>query len=181
MDLRATLILSAAAGLALAGAGSLLLAGRSEAAAVAGLDTRLAAIPARPARGAGALVTPLLQAAPPLFPSAGGPNPSTELSVALEGVARSPERVAALLAIGGKPSEWLAQGETRDGVTLAEVGARGVTIDTARGERSLALGEGSSPPSANPAPSSASITPAEGPPQGFHTPPEPASAPGAAP
>ncbi len=96
-----------------------------------------------------------------------------EVSVALQGLTRNARRQAALLAIGGRTADWLAVGETRDGVTLDSVRASGVTISTATGSRDLSFG----PASAAPAAPSGGFDP--GPPPGMRGPPPPASAPGA--
>jgi hypothetical protein len=165
------MILSAAVGLALAGGAALLLLGRSQAAVISDLDGRAARVSARTVRTFPGLTGASLASSPPLFPAPSGSNAATDLAVSVEGVARSPGRIVALLSIGGKPAEWLALGESRDGVTLEDVGSASVTIDTAGGERTLALG-GGGPPSA------AALASADGPPPGYRAPPEPASAPG---
>src|SRR5205085_694343 len=57
----------------------------------------------------------------PLFGPLGGRGGVADPTIRLQGIARAPGRVAALLAIDAKPSAWLGLGETRDGVTLVEV------------------------------------------------------------
>jgi hypothetical protein len=90
-----------------------------------------------------------------------------EITVVLQGLARTSRRHAALLAIGGKAADWLTVGETRDGVTLEAITAAGATVSTASGLRDIGFGP-SSP-----------VTPQQdgGPPPGFRSPPPPASAP----
>jgi hypothetical protein len=170
LDFRVTVAVAAAGGVALACTASFLLAGRSQAAAVADLDRRTSLIAAHSVRGDLGLGGAGLAEAPPLFPAFSGPNAPAVLAVALEGLAQSPGRTAALLSIGAKPAEWFALGETRDGVTLEEVGRSSVTVDTAGGEQTLSLGAGGAP---------AEQAAADAPPPEVRTPSEPASAPGA--
>lgn len=172
MDLRRILALSVAGGLALACAASLALAGRPQARALEQMEARLAAFPAR--IGSRPALSPALTAPKvSIFPVLDGPDAPPDIPVRLEGVARSPGRIAALLAVGGGPAGWLRLGETRDGVTLTEVGSATVTVDTARGPKIVGLGSGSASP-ANPLPVAT-----DAPPPGLRSPPEPASAPGA--
>jgi hypothetical protein len=172
LEIRAFLTASAAAALAAASVAFLLFGGRAQGAAIADLDQRVALISVRAVRGGAPPASVGLSSVAPLFPILSGPNAPPELVVSVEGVVRTPGRTAALLSIQGGPAQWFALGETRDGVTLEEVGAAGVTISTVRGARQLSLGS-SAPPS-----SLAAIAPDVAPP-GYRQPPEPASAPGA--
>jgi len=108
--------------------------------------------------------------AAPLFAPPEPGAASTEISVALQGLTRSARRQAALLAIGGRPADWLSVGETRDAVTLESVRANSVTISTPAGSREISFG----PAAPVAAPSSYDA----GPPPGMRGPPPPASAPG---
>jgi hypothetical protein len=112
----------------------------------------------------------------PLFGPLGGGGGVAEPTIRLQGIARAPGRVAALLAIDAKPSAWLGLGETRDGVTLVEVLASRIAVETVIGEREIRLG-GVAGPSGE-----ADRTPLRAgqdePPPGFRMPPPPASAPG---
>jgi len=105
--------------------------------------------------------------ATPLFAMTTGPNAVSEVLLKLDGLVRSPGRVAALLSINGAPSDWLELGQTRDGVTLQDVSSSKVVVDTATGLRDVVLGEPA--PSVDAAPPSVS---------GLKYPPPPASAPG---
>jgi hypothetical protein len=107
--------------------------------------------------------------AAPLFVVTTGPGAVADIAVKLEGLVRSPGRVAALLSINGGASEWLELGQTHQGVTLQEVAASKVVVDTAVGLKDVLLGEAPSAPEP--------VT--GGPPPGFRSPPPPASAPGA--
>jgi len=167
LDLRETLGLAAAGGLAIACVASLALAGRGEAASIDRLDARVAAVAVRTTRQATAPSVHLLGKAPPLFPILSGSAAAPEAVIRLEGLARSPQRVAALVAVNGAPAAWLSVGETRDGVTLEEVAAASVTVATERGPRTLVLGQGGPAPAA----------PSDAPPAGLRAPAEPASAP----
>ena len=155
-------------GLALGALVWLAAAGHGAPAAVSQLDARLTSIPSgRP--------TPSLSAASafqalatPLFPSATA-GPVVDLALSLEGVVNFPGRVAALLSVNGAPAQWLALGETRDGVALQEVRGASVLLSTAAGPRELAIGDAPTPP-----------VQSDVPPPGARSPPPPASAPGVA-
>jgi hypothetical protein len=88
-----------------------------------------------------------------------------------------------LVSIDAKPAEWLQAGESRDGVTLQTVAGSSVTVETALGSKTLNLGDqsaASSPLASAATPGSlaaASPGPRDQVPQGFRSPPEPASAP----
>jgi len=114
----------------------------------------------------------------PLFPLVGGKNGVVDPAIRLEGVARSPGRIAALLAVDAKPSVWFALGETRDGVTLVEVLGSKVTVDTVSGTKEIRLGEGVGPAGVGGAPAAWPVASQDsGPPPGYRAPPAPASAP----
>lgn len=172
MEFRASLIASVAAGFAVASGAFLCFGGRTASAAIADLDQRAALVSARGWQGGPAPIGVRLSDVQPLFPILSGAHAPPELAVTLQGIVRAPGRTAALLSISGGPALWLSLGEMRDGVTLEDVGATSVTIDTARGERQVALGP------ADPPPQLAAGAPDALPP-GFRQPPEPASAPGA--
>lgn len=105
----------------------------------------------------------------PLFGRANSEALGPEPTLVLQGVVRTPRRQAALIAINGKPADWLSVGETRDGITVQDVGARGVMISSANGVKEIGLGSTLSPSVATPT----SAAPAAG----FRSPPAPASAP----
>jgi hypothetical protein len=44
-----------------------------------------------------------------------------------------------LVTIGGNPPEWLALGATKGGVTLSEIGATKIVVDTATGFKEVRL------------------------------------------
>jgi hypothetical protein len=109
----------------------------------------------------------------PIFALTTGPGAVQEIEVVLTGIARTPTRTAALISIGGKPAEWLDQGQTKDDVTLTEVGAGKVTVDTPTGSKDVLLGKTASATASG----AAAANGDRGPPPGFHNPPPPASAP----
>lgn len=112
-----------------------------------------------------------LAASSPIFALTTGPNAVADVAVQLSGLSRTPARTAALLSINGKPAEWLALGETRDDVTLDEVQANKVTVDTPTGTKDVVLGAAAAPASPPDKPGQAA-----GAPPGFHGLP-PANAP----
>jgi hypothetical protein len=115
----------------------------------------------------------------PLFGPLGGRGGVADPTIRLQGIARAPGRVAALLAIDAKPSAWLGLGETRDGVTLVEVSGSRISVETMIGEREIRLGGVAEPAGgASRAPLHAGQ---DEPPPGFRMPPPPASAPGMSP
>ncbi len=113
----------------------------------------------------------------PLFMMLGDKGGLGDPMIRLEGIARTPGRTAALLAIDAKPSAWLGLGETRDGVTLVEVLGSGVTIDTAIGTKDVRLGESSAPAQGATGSGTGALIPDAGPPRGYRMPLPPASAP----
>ena len=137
------------------------------------LQSRLSAMRAPTAPTASFVDTGSLAAAP-IFVMTTGPGAVTEPTILLQGLARTPRRSAALLAINGKPAAWLELGATVDGVTLQEVGASKVVVDTVTGLKEVSLGEKTAPAGGSPAGSSTS---AAAPPPGFRSPPPPANAP----
>ncbi|GEM_PF-2305360 len=168
-DHRSPLTLAAApAGLALAGA--LWLVVGVHAPALTRLDrfqTRLGAL--KPAQAGIDMTADLVRAASvPLFGLTTGPGAVAEAQVRLEGLAITPSLRAALISINGKPSDWLDQGETRDGVTLLEVHPDKITLDTATGFKEVAIEQGGPEPQSASAPSPASA----------HAPQPPPAAPG---
>lgn len=179
LDLRSPLIVGAGpAGLALAAVTWFLLGGgHAMTTDLDGLDAKLAAIKPRAAHVSTAssdLSAHL--ASTPLFALTTGPGAVAETTVQLQGLAITPVRKAALISIGGKPSDWLELGATRDGVTLMAMQSSKVTVDTATGFKDVALWDGAS--SATPT-TNAHISSAPGRiPAGTHLPPPPASAPG---
>jgi hypothetical protein len=111
----------------------------------------------------------------PLFPLSVGPGAVQDALVRLDGISIVPRRSAALISIDGKPAEWLVAGDTRDGVTVAEVQRSAVRVDTVLGVRRIELGDPPAAPAAPPI-EAAAATPRGDIPKGFRTPP-PASAP----
>lgn len=84
--------------------------------------------------------------AAPLFALTTGPGAVKEAGIRLEGLARSPGHVAALISIDGQPADWLALGATRDGVTLREVLGSKIVLDTATGFREVGFGDAPAAP-----------------------------------
>lgn len=121
--------------------------------------------------------------AAPVFPMSTGPGATPEPTIKVDGLVRSPRRIAALVSINGGPSEWLARGEMRDGVTLLDVSGAKAIVDTVFGEQAVGLGEQTKGTAA----AGAALGPQPGPPiandgpdqipPGFKSPPPPASAP----
>jgi hypothetical protein len=84
----------------------------------------------------------------PLFNAGAGAAPTLRV----DGISILPSRHAALISIDGKPSDWIALGDTRGDVTLVDVQANKITVDTDAGFKELALGSGPpAPASALPA------------------------------
>jgi hypothetical protein len=168
------------AGLAIASAAWLLAPPQASSAQVARIDTDLARIatPRRPGRPA-ATDAAARAIATPLFGLTTGPGAVVEVPLKLEGLVRAPGRVAALLSINGAPSDWLALGETRDGVTLQDVGPGKVVVDTAAGLRELLVGQTlvPPPPAANSPALALQTAPRQSLPRGMRLPPPPADAP----
>ncbi|MBO9709874.1 MAG: hypothetical protein J7521_16860 [Caulobacter sp.] len=168
LDRRASLIFAgAAAGGLVLGAGAWAAAGGPGFAqnAIAETAAKFPTLRVRPAPARAQSAGLARALAAPLFsiPGAGGPAPALRL----DGVARTPTRIAALLSMDGKPAEWLAMGETRNGVTLVEVGDGKITVDTSNGSAEVVLGQ---------VPAVQAPT-QDAPPSGFRMPPPPASAP----
>lgn len=117
----------------------------------------------------------------PLFALTTGPGAVREPSIRVDGISMSRRRMAALVSIDAKPAEWLNVGETRDGVSLQAIAASSATFETALGTKTLNLGDQSaaSAPAAGASTAQAAVTPVvqDQVPQGFRSPPEPASAP----
>jgi len=103
----------------------------------------------------------------PIFALTTGPGAVADVTVRLDGLARSSRGGAALLSINGGPAQWLQQGASRDGVTLRDVQSSKVVLATALGGKEVALAD-----QAAPAPDAAAR-----PPPGYRMPPAPASAP----
>lgn len=144
--------------------------GKAQGKDLAAINVRLDAISTRVRPGLDRPSDALAQAlATPLFGASNPASDQKEAAVQLAGIVRSPNRVAALLAISGAPAQWLSVGEESGGVSLQSVSRNGVILMTPNGEREVVLGmSGTAPP-----------TLPDGAPSGFRSPPPPASAPGA--
>ncbi|HEX7761131.1 MAG TPA: hypothetical protein VF459_16615 [Caulobacteraceae bacterium] len=182
LSFRAPLIGSGAAGGLVLGALLWFAVGKGAPAAARmdDLQARLDAL-RPPATMTPATIDPTNLASAPLFAMTTGPGAVTEPAVALQGVAKAPGRTAALLSIDGKPADWLAQGASRDGVTLQDVRAGSVLVDTVTGTKEIALGQkvGPAAPASAPGPASPGApSPPSGPQAGYRLPPAPANAPG---
>lgn len=108
----------------------------------------------------------------PLFASASLAPVGPDVTVKVFGIARTPSGSSALVSINNGPIQWLAVGASKDGISMQEVTASGVVIETPGGTREVALGETSTPSPAAAGPAAPAT------PQGFRMPPAPASAPG---
>lgn len=177
---RARLIGCGAAGGLVLGALAWVVLGKGAAASerLDDLQGRLEAL-RPPATVTSASLDPATLASAPLFALTTGPGAVSEPAIAVQGLAKAPGRAAALLAIDGKPADWLAEGATRDGVTVQEVRAASVLVDTVTGTKEIVLGQKVGPAatangSASPSPSGALQS---GPPAGYRLPPPPANAP----
>jgi hypothetical protein len=109
--------------------------------------------------------------AAPLFAPASGPGAVADSLIRLDGISLSRQRTAALISINNAPAEWLRPGETRGDITLQQVAASRVVVDTPFGTKEIGLGQSSG--AIQPPPAVPDTTPA-----GFRSPPPPASAPG---
>jgi hypothetical protein len=116
----------------------------------------------------------------PLFALTTGPGAVREPSIRVDGITLTSRRRAALIAIDAKPAAWLSVGESAEGVTLHSVTASAVSVETALGVKTVALGEQSAasspPPGAPPPAAQAAVSGPDTVPPGFRSPPEPASA-----
>lgn len=143
-------------------------------------------VASRPRSGSGSIDTSMLAAAP-IFPMTVGPGAVREPAIRVDGLALTPNRRAALLAIDGGAATWMLPGEMRSGVTLQAVLRNGVMVDTILGSRELAIGQtvGGATAGATPAESGAAVQSADRvtptiidqPPTGVRGPSPPASAP----
>lgn len=131
-------------------------------------EARLAALPQ--ARSLARAATPSGFEGKPLFVVA----PSSSLR--LDGVSRTPRRIAALIAVNGDVAQWFPVGAMVGGYTLAEVSSIGVVMENVEGEKSLALGESLGQASASPGPGPVGAG-QDQPPPGMRRGLEPASAP----
>jgi len=179
LDFRSPLMAWAApAGLVLAALAWLVLHGLVFEPTVAGLEKGFAA--SRPVSADRVQVndlSPLISriAAAPIFALTTGPGAVTETQVQLEGLAITPKSKAALLVVDGKAATWYDLGASRDGITVMEIGASRVTVDTATGFKEVGLFD---KPAAAPANGAVPAKPGSNAvPPGFRTPPPPASAP----
>lgn len=140
-------------------------------AAIAVEEARLAVLPSRtPRTGSTPLSAASEQSAGALFAQPPAPI------VRLDGVARTPGRAAALIAIGDIPARWLVAGSSADGVTVIRVGSGRATIDAGDGPRDIELGQTLGTPSAGVTPSAAAPFISDQAPAGRGL--EPADAPG---
>lgn len=129
-------------------------------------EGRLAVLPViRPPSGAAG---PSGADGKPLFVSA------PAASLRLEGVSRTPRRVAALVSVNGEAAQWVTIGSAVGGYTLSNVSATGIVVENVDGAKSLLLGESLGTPVT---PTAAG--PQQGPPPGMRQGLEPASAPAA--
>lgn len=141
------------------------------------LQVRLDALRA-PTSVSSVALDPANLSASPIFVMTTGPGAVSDPVLTLQGIARAPGHASALITVDGKTAAWLAEGQTRDGVTLQEVRAGSVLVDTVTGAKEIALGQkigapaASGPPTASPAPGPV------GSPAGYRMPPAPANAPG---
>jgi len=147
LDLKSPLILGAApAGLAVACAGWLLLAGGGPGAKpLDAAEARLARLPPAVRSAATAPTATASGVGAELFTITAPPP------VRLDGVSRTRRRAAALLAFGSHPAQWVSLGATIEGVTLVEVADARVTLETVVGRQELGLGESTSGAPAEPA------------------------------
>lgn len=177
-SLRTPLIGAGSAGGLFLGAVAWLTLGRGGPAAerLEDLQNRLEAIKA-PAVVAAA-VDPSNLSSSPVFAMTTGPGAVTEPTLALQGLSKTPSHSAALIAIDGKPADWLAEGASRDGVTVLEVRTRSVMVDTVTGSKEISLGQKSGPANGSAATATSAAPQPAGPPVGYRMPPPPADAPG---
>ncbi len=81
----------------------------------------------------------VIDIAAPLFALSAGPGAVADPVVRLDGLAISPRRASALLAIDAKPAVWMDAGMTRDGVTVMEVHPGKIVVDTPIGFKDVLL------------------------------------------
>ena len=137
-------------------------------------QTRLAAFPAMAPRRSSATAMAAEAITRPLFTLTTGPGAVADVSLTIQGIARTPRRSAALVSLNGGTAQWLEAGKALGGILLVEVRGAQAVFETPFGRRTVTLGAAAA---ATPAPTTARPGP-NGAPQGTHMPPEPASAPG---
>ena len=147
--------------------------GAAASARIGDLQTRAAAIQPPPAPAVSA--SGGFAAANPIFAMTTGPKAIADTVIVLTGIQRTPVHTAALLSINGKAPQWIELGQTKDDVTLDEVDAEKVVVDTPIGQKDIRLGD--HPAASPPGSGSANGGSPDRPPPGFHVPPPPASAP----
>jgi hypothetical protein len=113
---------------------------------------------------------PLAAFTNPLFQQL--PDPVVRIS----GVSRSPRGASALTSVNNAEPVWLTRGQSVEGVTLVDVGASQVVIETSNGRRIVELGQTSDPNAEAAAVQQMDLQPDEAPP-GYRQPMPPADAP----
>ena len=129
-------------------------------------------LPGRPPSIVGALAAGAT--AHPLFVLTTGPGARPEPVILVSGLARTPTRRAALLAVNGSPPTWLGVGQSAGDVTLLDVQPSKAVVETPFGRKEIDL-EAQASPATPPPP--AGVHPPNQIPPGAHLPPAPADAP----
>ena len=86
--------------------------------------------------------------AKPLFPTAATTGATADAAIVVQGLARSPSRVAALVSFGGGEPQWLTLGQSAGEITLVDVGSDNALFDTPQGLKRVTLGEQPATPDA---------------------------------
>lgn len=176
--LRLVLILAGVPAGLLAGLLAWMAAGGSSAgeATLASVESQLMGLRSPPPERVAGVLGVAELASTPIFPMTVGPGAVIQPSLRLDGVAVTPRHSAALLAIDGKPAQWIALGDSREGVTVSAVSGSKAVVDTIVGDVVVELGR-----TAGGAPADAGLagnpTPDDRATAGFRMPPPPASAP----
>ena len=103
------------------------------------------AVPAAPYMSVADLVSS------PIFSLVLGAAAQPVPAIRLDGVSLSRQRTAALVSIGGATAEWLRPGDSRSDITLKQVAAAKIVVDTPSGVKEVALGQTLGTPQAGPA------------------------------
>jgi hypothetical protein len=119
----------------------------------------------RPPSVLGALISEAT--AHPIFTLTTGPGAQPEPVIQVAGLSRTPVHRAALVSVNGGAAAWLSVGQSSAGVTLLDVQASKIVVETPFGQKEVALDDNPSTPAA---PSPAAHPP-DAPPPGGNQPP----------
>jgi len=76
----------------------------------------------------------------PLFRVPTATDTSASTTIELQGLARSPDRTAALVSLGGAAPQWITVGQSVGEITLVQVGSDDALFDLPQGLKTVTLG-----------------------------------------